>query len=775
MEMVEGESLASRLAGGKLPLAEAVRLGREIAQGLAAAHARGILHRDLKAENVMITEEGSAKILDFGLAKRMGTDVSLTEDHKVLGTFRSMSPEQARGLPLDPRSDLFSLGVLLYEMLSGRSPFESGTALETLTRICTVRQKPLRDVEPGVPEGLSNLIDHLLEKDPALRLQSAREVTRKLGLEGTVERSAAENEETWIGGEPFAAPEQEAEPRASQPSFRPVRWRRALPAVALTVLALGLGAWIVRLARPEPLHVAVMKPEIVSAGREESVHRLAAGLRPALLRGLTSLEGVYPLAPEQVDPVSGPPLRVAKLTAAGEAVTSRLDCGPAVCQLSLARVSGRDGSVLWSQSIELPVDKPYLMAEAVEGHLRLGYPGHRARRGGAPEVRPEDYAGYLALLRQFEQSQQEELSPGALARLAAIRRSSPRFLEAFFFEAAVLQRRFQFRREAADLDRAAELLTAARNLAPDDPRPLQGLFDVAMKAQKLDRARGVLDELERLQPGSYEVMTLRARLLEQEGKADEALELIREVARRNPSWRHLYWAARMTYRNGHTEEGRRYLEDLLARFPEYSIGKSLLGEWELLTGSPERAVELYTELVRSEPGTTELVHLGLAYLLLNRYPEAEERFEQALAASPENPLIALNLADVLLLQGKKAEAESLYRQILSWIEKDPGASQVQLLSVKGQALAHLGRGLEAAGTAQQMLRIAPDDPQVALDLALIYTLIGDRSSARTNARRALEGGVEPRWFSFPWFAPLHASPELQDLLQDLGAFRRGPR
>src|SRR3954447_10065670 len=165
MELVEGESLARRITRGPLPVGEAVRIGREIAEGLAAAHAKGLIHRDLKPENVMITPEGRAKILDFGLAKRLEGEASLTMDQRVVGTFRAMSPEQARGLPLDHRSDLFSFGLLLYEMLSGVSPFEQSSTLETLTRICTHRQTPLREVDPAIPAPLSVLVDRLLEKE----------------------------------------------------------------------------------------------------------------------------------------------------------------------------------------------------------------------------------------------------------------------------------------------------------------------------------------------------------------------------------------------------------------------------------------------------------------------------------------------------------------------------------------------------------------------------------------------------------------------------------
>src|SRR5262245_62250765 len=140
MELVEGETLARRLSqsGGGLDLSEAIGLGRQIAGALAAAHGKGIVHRDLKPANVMITPDGVAKILDFGLAKvsRSSDDATVTSDGTrqgvVLGTAAYMSPEQAQGNLVDGRSDVFSFGVVLYEMLTGRAPFRAPTFVETL-------------------------------------------------------------------------------------------------------------------------------------------------------------------------------------------------------------------------------------------------------------------------------------------------------------------------------------------------------------------------------------------------------------------------------------------------------------------------------------------------------------------------------------------------------------------------------------------------------------------------------------------------------------------
>ncbi|MDA8017978.1 MAG: protein kinase [Thermoanaerobaculia bacterium] len=183
MELVKGNTLASIIHHqGPMEVERAARIGAEIAGGLAAAHAEHIVHRDLKPENVMVTPAGSVKILDFGLAKQefLREEQQLTGEGRVLGTVSAMSPEQALGNPIDHRSDLFSLGTLLYEMVAGTSPFQGKSPMQTLSRICTMRQTPLVDQAPKTPPALSNLVDMLLEKDPKDRPSTADSVRRSL-------------------------------------------------------------------------------------------------------------------------------------------------------------------------------------------------------------------------------------------------------------------------------------------------------------------------------------------------------------------------------------------------------------------------------------------------------------------------------------------------------------------------------------------------------------------------------------------------------------------
>jgi serine/threonine-protein kinase len=188
MELVEGCTLAALLDEEPVSVDDVLGHGHAIAAALEAAHRQGIIHRDLKLENVMLSQTGQIKILDFGLAKRLlpGDDSSATAlslDGQVLGTVRAMSPEQARGLPVDERSDLFSLGVLLYEMVARTTPFAGATPLDTILRVSTHRQPSLVEL-PGladrIPRAFSELVDQLLEKGAELRPASAADVRARL-------------------------------------------------------------------------------------------------------------------------------------------------------------------------------------------------------------------------------------------------------------------------------------------------------------------------------------------------------------------------------------------------------------------------------------------------------------------------------------------------------------------------------------------------------------------------------------------------------------------
>ncbi|PTL81438.1 protein kinase [Vitiosangium sp. GDMCC 1.1324] len=183
MEYVAGETVAALVKRGPLALAQALRLASAVADGLGEAHAKGLVHRDLKAENVLVTSAGQAKILDFGLALPLwgnSPSPALTQEGALLGTVHAMSPEQASGRAVDHRSDIFALGVLLYELVTGRSPFRGANLLDTLRRVTSEAPAPLTESRSEAPGELVALVARLLEKEPERRPQSARLVAAEL-------------------------------------------------------------------------------------------------------------------------------------------------------------------------------------------------------------------------------------------------------------------------------------------------------------------------------------------------------------------------------------------------------------------------------------------------------------------------------------------------------------------------------------------------------------------------------------------------------------------
>ena len=180
MELVPGRSLADVLRDdGPLEPARAANIAAQVADALSAAHAAGIVHRDIKPGNIMVTADGQAKVLDFGIARALDSH-SLTQTATVLGTSSYMSPEQALGQPVDARSDIYSLGCVLYEMLTGEPPFVADVSAAVLHQHVRVEPKPARERNPDIPQALNDLVMQMLAKDPKDRPQTAAEVRDRL-------------------------------------------------------------------------------------------------------------------------------------------------------------------------------------------------------------------------------------------------------------------------------------------------------------------------------------------------------------------------------------------------------------------------------------------------------------------------------------------------------------------------------------------------------------------------------------------------------------------
>ena len=281
-ELLEGETLRARLAGGPLPARKATDYALQIAHGLAAAHEKGIVHRDLKPENLFVTKDGRIKILDFGLAKlthpqkpgvsvtEFPTQTAGTQPGIVMGTVGYMSPEQVRGLAVDARSDIFAFGAILYEMLSGQRAFHGNTSADTMSAILMGEPPQLSAASPDVPPGLGRVVQHCLEKSPELRFQSARDVA--FGLESLSDAAVTSRA-------------RDAAPAA--PAWRARRIRLVAAGAGLVALAAAVVIFRSRTAGGPIDSIAVLP--FVNGSRDPNTEYLSDGITESVINSLSRL------------------------------------------------------------------------------------------------------------------------------------------------------------------------------------------------------------------------------------------------------------------------------------------------------------------------------------------------------------------------------------------------------------------------------------------------------------------------------------------------------
>jgi len=458
MEYVEGMTLRDHVRQGPMDVREALELARELAAGLDTAHRQGIIHRDLKTENVLISTAGGAKILDFGIAKRLldSEEGSLTAESSILGTCRAMSPEQARGAPLAPSTDLFALGVLLYEALTGTSPFEAESQVSTLSRVILHRQEPVHKLNPAVPWQLSKLIDRLLEKTATLRPGSAAEVRRELeeiaARLATGSSSGAPAGGTMGTGIEFPTLIDLPGPPKPRPA-RPRLFHLVLGIALLLLAALALASWLLRRGArdltvlTEPAHrlapartgatFAVLRFKDLSATGESSWVGTAF---PEMITDLLAIDGRMSRAAHQDVPLAELDLRLSGLAGLAD-YQRRLDVDYLIAgsyamredEKLIVRFFVVDRSGRLSLSEVLPGSVPGLVqlsseiAGVVRRELRLPLPGADGRKAVEAiygDLPAQAWPGYFAGLGRVHGANHEKAAR-LLAETAPLAPRSP--------------------------------------------------------------------------------------------------------------------------------------------------------------------------------------------------------------------------------------------------------------------------------------------------------------------------------------------------------------
>jgi serine/threonine protein kinase len=297
-EMLEGESLREHLADGPLPQRKALDYGLQLARGLAAAHEKGIVHRDIKPENVFITDDGRVKILDFGLAKltvavdgpqtEVPTRKVNTSPGTVMGTVGYMSPEQLKGQTADQRSDIFSCGAILYEMIFGRRAFQRDSTAETMSAILHEDPPELSELNKAVSPALERVVRHCLEKNPAQRFYSARDLA--FAIESLSDIPYRPNDEPEYGTETTSKPSSSTTSEFRIPTKTTLS-RRELAVIGTAIVAAITAILVIsyrtKIVSPPIQSIAVMP--FVDDGGNADVEYLCDGMTETLISSLSQL------------------------------------------------------------------------------------------------------------------------------------------------------------------------------------------------------------------------------------------------------------------------------------------------------------------------------------------------------------------------------------------------------------------------------------------------------------------------------------------------------
>ncbi|MGE5235075.1 MAG: protein kinase domain-containing protein [Acidobacteriota bacterium] len=786
-ELLEGESLRERLGHGAIPVDDAVGIAAQVARGLAAAHEKGIVHRDLKPENVFLTRDGTVKILDFGLAKLVErtageadtlthAPTGATELGRVLGTVAYMAPEQARGMAVDQRTDIFALGVVLYEILAGERPFRGETATDTVAAILKEEPAPL---PAAVPPALRELVGRCLKRRPEERFSSAHE----LGLA------------LWavLGGVETPAPAQVAP--AVVPSSRRRAAVVALIGVALLAAIAGL---IVKLRSAGPrVGVAALKKIVVlpfeNLGLPEDAY-FASGMAEEITSRLANVQGLGVISRTTATAYDRHGKTVKQIGADlgvdyvlegsvrfehGQGRESRVRITP-----QLIRVA--DDTHVWADRYDrVLADVFAIQSEVAESAVKaMGVTLLPHEQTRLKEISTNDLEAYDLALQGVELIKRgfnREFVEGALEKFQAAVDRDPRFAQALALAASqhLTMYWLHYDHSPERLAKGKELAERAVELRPDLAETHAALAQYYYHGL-LDFPRA-LDELAKattIQPNNTMVLHLEGLVLARQGRFVEAAHVLGKAVELDPANQNLLSAfAGACVRVRRYADADRALALAITLSPRFAFARAYRAEIQVKWhGDLDKAQALLDEASRV-PGVREhfsgswewVAWLRRDYQGVLRQLEAREPHVRGDPKLHSDLLLFRGQVQMLVGQGDLARRsyEAARAEFEQLVRQNP--RDAELHGSLGIAYAALGRRADAVREAKLGCDLVLDkmDPWFLAGPAQIYTMVGEPGEAITLLDKLLsESGsfTVPTVRLDPTWDPLRSDPRFQALL-----------
>ncbi len=745
LEYVEGFELKDIIEEGGLTTEEKLEIASQIASGIYNAHHKGVIHRDIKSRNIMIDTSGTVKIMDFGLARLEGTD-HITKTGTTIGTTAYMSPEQLRGSEADVRSDIWSFGVVLYELFSGQLPFRGLHEPAVMYSISEGEPHPLESED--VPEYVKAIVTRCLEKNPDDRYQSMVEILDDLKAQKV---------------NPLMS---DTIPTSSSPKTTSYLSIGIAAVSVLIVIVLlfwdglpGVGSDV-----PDKRYLAVLPIENIGGNPE--MQAICDGLAETFSYRLSELEQYEDSY--WVTPASE--MRKENVLSASQA----------------NRIFGVNLAI--SASIQTVQDSTRLILELVDADnvRRLST---RQITVHADDLAKLEYDAIEQMLTMLEIDIQPKME-------SAIREgvpSNPKAYEYYLKGRASLQKEMNL----DDLNEAIDLFEQAVILDPEFALGYAGLgesywrqYEITRDVEYVSRAETALNRANSINDQLAPVQHLIGLVKSGTGNYEESISYFERALQVDPKHTASYREMASVYNEiGDTDTALYTYQKVIELKPEYWEGYKDLGVYHLSNGDFDSAIQNFEEVVNITPNNSKaLSNLGIAYFYKGDNAKAREMFEESLELD-ENPLTANNLAGLYYADEMYSEAADMYKIVLEEYPNryDVWGNYAEAVEQTGDSLEASELFVTAIEKAKEQLDINPNDPLILADIGAYYSDLYNKEEATDYIKRALQINdqylfirlravsiyekfemreMALQWVSLEMIEDIESQPELQNLAGD---------
>ena len=747
MAYVEGSDLASLIEGaGPLPLDRAMNFTTSLCAALDAAHREGVVHRDLKPQNILIDQGDRLYVSDFGLAKSLAPEASsMTRTGQLLGTPRYMSPEQVEGKEVDHRSDLYSLGLILFEMFTAELPFRGDSALQIMFQRMTAAPKDPRTLRPEVPDYVSNIVLKCLERDPANRYQSAREILADLEAHSTPALSSSGRTNT-------------IKIQRTQPARFPWVLLAAIPlAIALLFLIPRTRHAILRspvqagqTVQPAIQHYMAVLPLRIE-GNQKDLRYVADGIVDSLSAKLAGLKNVYvapanavSIAVKQQDPAKIAQALGVKLLIEGTLTSGSNDA--ITITVTLDDTANKDQKlrqVFTGGRQDLLALEDQIFSKVIDTLDIEQSKEERARSTQRPTGDTRAYELYMKGRNLWRESENGKDLQAAISLFDQAIKLDPRFALAYAGLADADRRMWDQTNDGAWTQKAVGAAQQAQALNDNLPEVHFTLGSIYATTGRTAEAISELQRALQLSPNSDEALRRLANVYMQAGREREAMVAYTRAIEINPYlWTNYNSLGNAHFKAGENEQALAAYQHIIDLDPGRAEGWEAVGAVYYRMGRWSESLAKFQKAVKLSPKALFYSNLGNVYFFLGRYDEAAQVFEKAVSMEQNNDDFRMNLADSYRWSGRAAMAASTYDQAIGLAYQRIQVNPKNAVALRNLAVCYAkkGDGKRARQFIAQARSIDPKDNSLMYAEATIYALAGQTSEALASLEQAVRNG-----------------------------------